>query len=165
MGYNWRQSVWYPDGKAVYAVHGNSGYLFRFDPSIPQVDVLERLTSEPSKRRGMFDQFYYGYLGFTLGPDGHTLYYLTGGPIYLGSATAGDKKLRVVAGQEDLHLVTYDIPQSKYIDHGAIFFENGQRPQIVNSIAIGNDGTVYFLSRITENGLTRVDLASVPNPL
>jgi hypothetical protein len=113
----------------------------------------------------MFDQFYYGYLGFTLGPDGRTLYYLTGGPIYLGSATPGDKKLRVVAGQEDLHLVTYDIPQSKYIDHGAIYFPDGQRPQIVNSIAIGNDGTVYFLSRITENGLTRVDLASVPNPL
>ncbi len=34
--------------------------------------------TEPSRRSGMYDEFSYGYLGFTLGPDGHTLYYLTG---------------------------------------------------------------------------------------
>jgi hypothetical protein len=28
----------------------------------------------------MFDEFSYGYLGFTLGPDEQTIYYLTGGP-------------------------------------------------------------------------------------
>ena len=33
MGYNWRQVVWYPAEKAFYGVHGNSGYLFRFDPA------------------------------------------------------------------------------------------------------------------------------------
>jgi hypothetical protein len=35
--------------------------------------VLGRITSEPSQRAGMFDQFSYGYLGFALGPDGDTL--------------------------------------------------------------------------------------------
>ena len=53
----------------VYGVHGNSGYLFRFDPRTERVEVLDRITSEPSHRDGMFDQFSYGYLGFALGPD------------------------------------------------------------------------------------------------
>ena len=113
MGYNWRQVVWHPTEKVIYGVHGNSGYLFRFDPRAPRVEVLERLTSLPSKRSGMFDQFSYGYLGFTLGPDGRTLYYLTGGPIYVdgkrvtGKDSTGKGEAK---GLEDLHLVTYDIP-------------------------------------------------------
>ena len=164
MAYNWRQVVWYAPEKMVYGVHGNSGYLFRFDPKAEHVEVLQRITSEPSQRSGMYDQFSYGYLGFTLGPDGHTLYYLTGGPIYVDgkrvkgkdSTAKGESK-----GIEDLHLVTYDIPTAKYADHGAIFYENGDRPQYVNSIAVGKDGTVYTLARITENGKMRADLVSV----
>jgi len=57
---------------AAYGIHGNSGYLLRFDPRNPVLEVVERITSEPSKRCWMFDQFSYGYLGFELGPDGHT---------------------------------------------------------------------------------------------
>jgi len=80
MGCNWRQTVWCKADKAIYGVHGNSEYLFRFNPRIPCVEVLERLMSLPSKRSGMFDQFSYEYLGFTLGLGGHTIHYLTGGP-------------------------------------------------------------------------------------
>ena len=167
MAYNWRQVFWYGPEKKVYGVHGNSGYLFRFDPSIPRIDVLERLTSVPSKLTGMGDQFSYGYLGFKPGPDGKTIYYLTGGPIYVDgkrvkgaeSTAKGEAK-----GLEDLHLVTYDIPTGKYLDHGAVFYPDGQRPLYVNSIAIGDDGTVYTLARITENGKTRTDLISFPGP-
>ncbi len=65
---------------------------------------------------------------------------------------------------ENLHLVTYDIVHAKYQDHGAIFFANGQRPAYVNSIAVGKDGTVYTLSRITRNGRTQTDLISIPGP-
>lgn len=167
MAYNWRQALWYKREKCIYGVHGNSGYLFRFDPYAPRVEVLDRITSEPSRRSGMYDQFSYGYLGFALGPDGHTLYYLTGGPIYVDgkrvvgrSGTAkGESK-----GDENLHLVTYDILNAHYIDHGAIFFKDGQRPSYVNSLAVAKDGSVYSLSRITENGQTRTDLMSIPNP-
>ncbi|MBI4323657.1 MAG: hypothetical protein HY674_00160 [Chloroflexi bacterium] len=164
MGYNWRQTVWYPAEKAIYGVHGNSGYLFRFDPRLPRVEVLDRLTSEPSQRSGMFDQFSYGYLGFALGPDGRTLHYLTGGPIYIdGKRLKGQDRIAMGAakGLENLHLITYDIPAARYTDHGAIFFENGDRPLYINSIAVGKDGTVYFLSRITEGGRTRTDLVGV----
>jgi len=165
MAYNWRQVIWYEPEKAIYGVHGNSGYLFRFDPRTIRVEVLARLTSQSSQRSGMFDQFSYGYLGFELGPDGHTLYYLTGAPIYengkrvagKSSTAAGEAK-----GLEDLHLITYHIPTGKYTDHGAVFFENGQRPTWVNSIAVGKDGAVYSLARITEHGRTRADLFRIP---
>jgi len=167
MGYNWRQTIWDGAEKVVYGVHGNSGYLFRFDPSIPRIDVLDRITSLPSKRSGMFDQFSYGYLGFALGPDGRTVHYLTGGPIYIeGKRVAGKAKTAMgeSKGMENLHLITYDIPTAKYTDHGPIFFENGERPAYVNSIAVGKDGTVYTLSRITQDGRTRTDLISIPGP-
>ena len=167
MAYNWRQVFWYAPERKIYGVHGNSGYLFRFDPAGQRLDVLERLTSVPSKLTGMGDQFSYGYLGFKLGPDGRTIYYLTGGPIYIDgkrvkgatSTAKGEAK-----GLEDLHLITYDIPTGKCLDHGAVFYQDGQRPLYVNSIAIGDDGTVYTLARITENGKTRTDLISFPGP-
>jgi len=167
MAYNWRQVFFYGPEKKIYGVHGNSGYLFRFDPAIQRVELIDRLTSVPSKLSGMGDQFSYGYLGFKLGPDGHTIYYLTGGPIYENgkrvkgatSTAKGEAK-----GLEDLHLITYDLTTGKYLDHGAIFYPNGDRPLYVNSIAIGLDGTVYTLARIVENGKDRADLISIPNP-
>ncbi|MBM3852531.1 MAG: hypothetical protein FJ399_05185 [Verrucomicrobia bacterium] len=164
MGYNWRQTFYRPADRMIYGVHGNSGYLFRFDPARPRIEVLERITSEVAKASGMFDQFSYGYLGFAPGPDGRTIYYLTGGPIYKdGRRVAGKTSTAMgeAKGLENLHLVTYDIPTQKYRDHGAIFYENGDRPLYVNSIAIGHDSTVYFLARITEGGRTRTDLVSV----
>ena len=167
MGYNWRQTVWYKPGKAVYGVHGNSGYLFRFTPGASNLEVLERLTSVPSKLSGMYDQFSYGYLGFMLGPDGHTIHYLTGGPVYEeGKRFEGKKSTAKGESKEveDLHLVTYDIVDGKYIDHGAIFLENGQRPAYVNSIAVGTDGTVYTLSRVENQGKTRADLIGIRGP-
>jgi hypothetical protein len=167
MGYNWRKATWYSPEKKIYGVHGNSGYLFRFDPAIPKIEVLDRITSEPSKRSGMFDQFSYGYLGFILGPDGRTLYYLTGGPIYKdGKRVAGKNSTSMgeAKGLENLHLITYDIPTSKYKDNGPVFYPDGNRPLYVNSIAVGADGTVYTLARITENGKTRTDLISIPGP-
>jgi hypothetical protein len=165
MGYNWRQVFWHPTEKVIYGVHGNSGYLFRFDPKAQRVEVLERLTSLPSKRSGMFDQFSYGYLGFTLGPDNRTIYYLTGGPIYVdGKRVTGKESTSKgeAKGMEDLHLITYDIPTGKYTDQGAIFMKDGQRPLYVNSIAVGKDGTVYTLCRIKSGDHTRTDLLSIP---
>ena len=165
MAYNWRQVFYYPADHKIYGVHGNSGYLFRFDPRAGRVEVLERITSKPSLLSGMFDQFSYGYLGFTLGPDNQTIYYLTGGPIYVNgvrvkgkdSTAAGEAK-----GQENLHLITYHIPTARYIDHGAIFFENGEHPTYVNSIAVGRDGTVYTLARAPHaGGGVHTDLISV----
>lgn len=168
MGYNWRQTAWYEPGHAIYGVHGNSGYLFRFIPAEESVEVLDRITSESSRLSGMFDQFSYGYLGFTLGPDGQTLHYLTGAPVYeRGTRVAGKKTTAKgeAKGIEDLHLVTYHIPTARYEDHGPVFLENGERPTYVNSIAVGKDGTVYTLARVSGKGPLRSDLISFDGPL
>jgi len=168
MGYNWRQSFWRAKDRMIYGVHGNSGYLFRFDPRTPRLEVLERLTSEPSRRSGMFDQFSYGYLGFGLGPDGRTIHYLTGGPIYIDGKRLAGKATTAMGeakGLENLHLVTYDLEKLRYTDHGAVFYQNHQRPLYVNALTIGRDGMVYTLPRITENGRTRSDLVGFPGPL
>jgi hypothetical protein len=167
MGYNWRQTFWHEPTRAVYGVHGNSGYLFRYSPGANRVEVLDRITSTPSRRSGMFDQFSYGYLGFALGPDGRTIHYLTGGPVYVDGKRLKGKDSTAMGeskGVEDLHLVTFDIPTGTYRDHGAIFLENGDRPAYVNSIAVGKDGTVYTLSRVTSGGKTRTDLIEIPGP-
>lgn len=167
MGYNWRQTAWHARERAVYGVHGNSGYLFRFDPAIPRVEVLERLTSLPSRRSGMFDQFSYGYLGFTLGNDGQTLHYLTGAPIYVDGKRVRGKDSTAMGeakGLEDLHLITYHIPSGRYRDHGAIFYPDGQRPLYVNAITIGKDGSVYFLARIKRGEKTITDLVRLKGP-
>ena len=130
MGYNWRQTFFRPEDGMVYGVHGNSGYLFRFDPKTERVEVLERITSEPSKASGMFDEFSYGYLGFGLAHDGRTIYYLTGGPIYEKGATCQrQSQLRPWGRRRALRiftLITYDIPKREYRDRGAIFYPNGQ---------------------------------------
>ncbi len=168
MGFNWRKIFWYHKKNIAYGVHGNSGYLFQFDPLKQRIEIVERISSELSKKSGMFDQFSYGYLGFQLGPDGETIYYLTGGPIYVnGVRVKGEPEIAKGAakGLENLHLITYHIPTNAYKDHGPIFYENGDRPLYVNSIAVGADGNIYTLARITENEHTRTDLICIPNPL
>lgn len=162
MGYHWRQTAWYEPENAIYATHGNSGYLFRFRPRENRIEVLERLTSEPSRRSGMFDMYYYGYLGWALGPDGRTLYLLTGGPLD-GAGKPQHKTVIGVRGEENVHLVTYDIPARHYRDHGPVFTEDGQRPTHVNSIAIGRDGSVYTLANVSgRTDLIRISPAHHP---
>lgn len=167
MGYNWRQTFYRPKDKMIYGVHGNSGYLFRFDPRQKRVEVLDRITSDVSKRSGMFDQFSYGYLGFALGPDGDTIYYLTGGPIYVdGKRLKGKDRIAMGAakGLENLHLVTYHIPTGRRKDQGAIYYPDSERPLYVNSIAVGHDGSVYSLGRVPDKGRVRADLFRVKGP-
>ena len=86
------------------------------------------------------------------------------GPMYIngermtGKESTGKGEAK---GLEDLHLVTYDIPTARYIDHGAVFLPDGQRPLYVNSIAVAKDGTVYTLGRITVGDHTRTDLIRI----
>ncbi|KAF5080239.1 hypothetical protein DSECCO2_121690 [anaerobic digester metagenome] len=167
MGYNWRAVVWYPKEEVAYGVHGNSGYLFKFDPEERKIEIVDRITSGPSRKSGMYDQFSYGYLGFDLGNDKETLYYLTGGPIYEdGKRVKGLDKISMGAarGVENLHLVTYHIPTGQYIDHGPVFYEDGSRPTYVNSIAFDKDGNVYTLARFDHEGKEVEDLVKIPDP-
>jgi hypothetical protein len=169
MGYGWRQAIWYAPENAIYATHGRSSYLFRFDPRTERVDVLRRIASEPSMRSGMFDDFHFGYLSLTLGPDGHTLYYLTEGriaengkPVAMKAPRPGAVRRAQTEPVEDLHLITYDIPAARYTDHGAVFFSDGGRPGLVNSIAVGKDGSVYCITDIPGTDRSHIDLVRIP---
>lgn len=163
MGYNWRKIFWYAPENKAYGVHGNSGYLFTFDPSAKKIEIVERITSEASRKSGMFDQFSYGYLGFKISPQGK-IFYLTGAPIYEnGKRVAGVDKINMGAakGLEYLELVTYDIPTKQYKDLGSIFYEDGTFPTYVNSLAIGKDGELYTLARFNHYGKEIEDLVQI----
>ncbi len=67
-------------------------------------------------------------------------------------------------GLENLHLITYNIPRQKYVDHGRIFYTDGTRPTYVNSITIGPNGNVYTLARFEHNGKVIEDLVKIPDP-
>jgi len=157
MAYNWRDALWVPEQNAIYAINGRSGYLVRFDPRVPSVEVLARLTSEAAKQLGMYGGFEYGYLGFVLGPDGHTLYYLTGTPLSSNekAKSSGEQRYR-----EGCDLITYDIATGVYRDHGQIELADGYPVPPGQSLAMGPDDTLYTIVHFVQNGQARIDLIS-----
>ena len=96
----------------------------------------------------------YGYLGLALGADGHTLYYLTGAPL------ASDKGSSKAERKDGTDLITYDISNRKYVDHGEIVLGNGDPIDPPQSLVIGSDGTLYTLSFVVEDGKSGIDLIS-----
>ncbi|SHN14697.1 hypothetical protein SAMN04488057_10841 [Cyclobacterium lianum] len=168
MAFNWRKIIWHEGEQVAYGVHGNSGYLFRFDPEKKRLEIVERIASEPSRKSGMFDQFSYGYLGFDLCKENDTLYYLTGGPVYKGGKRLSgvDNIAKGAArGLENLHLVTYAIGTGEYRDHGPILYPDGTIPTYVNSIALGQDRHIYTLARMEHEGKIIQDLIKIRDPL
>ena len=160
MAYNWRKIYWCETENVAYGIHGNSGYLFRFDPQKPKIEIVERITSEASKKSGMYDLYYYGNLSFMLGKD-HTIYYLTGSPIEIdGKRVPRENKIGVM-GLENLHLVTYNIPRNEYKDHGAVFYEDGGIPTWINSIAMDRQGNIYTLANFIHEGKEITDLVKI----
>jgi len=150
MAYNWRAAVWNPNDNSIYAVNGASGYLFRLDPATHTIELLDRLTSEPSKRVGMADKSDYGYLGLALDARKNLLYYLTGSPLSPGSNK-----------EEGSHLITYDIAHKKYCDRGQIMLDTGDPAGNEQALVVGEDGTVYTLTTINRNGGQEMDLISI----
>jgi hypothetical protein len=159
MAYNWRRAFWYAPEKVICAMHGRSGYLFRFDPRTHKVEVLTRLVSKQTRESGMYDRSKYGYLGFRLGPDGHTIYYLTGA------------RPEISGADDEIHFVTYDLSSKTCIDHGVLQLADGRRPFFAQSIAIGRHGTIYTVAKVKASGSResgsnfKIDLLSFSNPV
>ena len=158
--------MWSCKDQKIYGVHGNSGYLFSFSPPstngekgfgkkrplFSSLVLIDRLTSLPSKRFGLHDQFSYGYLGFTLSIDEKYIYYLTGAPIILADGSPVRGKAATAKGEskglEYCHLVSFALDTYTYTDHGPIFFSDGHFPTYVNSLAASKDGYLYSLGRL-----------------
>ncbi len=165
MGYNWLVALWSPSLRAIYAIHGKSGYLFRFDAGAEDVEVLARLVSEATKRSGMNDVSDFGYLGFAFGPSGQMLYHLTGAPQKgqaLRTNADSNEKARTASA---LDLVTYEISSEKLTDHGVVELEDGTRPVDAQAMAVGKDGMVYAVAAVGRGQHEHRDLISFHNPV
>lgn len=165
MAYNWRKICWNNRDGFAYGVHGNSGYLFRFNTVTGVVELMDRIASKPSQTLGMFDQFSYGYLGFALMEETQTIYYLCGGPLSTEITQYATNAISKGGAQalENLHLISYRLPTRTHIDHGAVYYKNGKIPTYVNAIAIGKDNYIYTLARLAVND-PKTDLIRIPVP-
>ncbi len=165
-GYNWRKVFWHSDYKKFFAIHPRSGYLFSYDPEAGKVEILERISADELRKNGRFEPFHYGYLGFTLGPDRETLYYLTG---TYGLETEDGRKVN-----EALHLTTYSLRTDRYTDHGVLRLEDGRYPNMTQTLVVHPNGRIYSVPWIEKLEKDRsaddkvgqqVDLISFDNPL
>ncbi len=167
LAYNWRRVLWHPDEEIAYGLHGNSGYLFRFDPRTPEIKMEERIFSEPYRTSGMYTRHPYGGdNGFDLGPDGETLYHLTRGPIYIDGQRITEKQVEEMNLENSgmVYLVTYNIRTKAYVDHGPVYHANGSPVTDAYSMAITSDA-IYTLARFGgDDNKRKVDLIEIPNP-
>jgi hypothetical protein len=112
------------------------------------------LVSDASLETGMYDRTPYGYLGFTPGPSGQTLYHLTGASL----AREGIKDA------EALDLVTYEIASGKRVDHGVVVLDDGAKPYQAQCLTVGKNGMIYTVAFVGKPGHSRMDLISFRNP-
>lgn len=134
-GYNWRDLFWHEDHRVFYGVHPKSAWLFRFDPSVPRLELIERICAHELRLSGAFEPFRYGYLTLRPGADGETIFYLTG----TYGLTADDGR-RV---KETMHLVTYNLRNAELQDHGVLRLTDGRYPTMAQTMALHPNGRIY----------------------
>jgi len=133
-GYNWRDIFWHAKEHVFYGIHPKSAWLFRFDPALPRLTLLDRLCAQELRESGRFELFRYGYLTLRLGPDGQTVYYLTSGEIPVNDG----RRVREV-----VRLVTYHLPTGRYCDHGMLQLPDGRSPQMAHTLVVHPNGKLY----------------------
>ena len=135
-GYNWRDIFWNQADHAFYGIHPKSAYLFRFDPAVPRLTLLDRLCVQEARESGRYEPFHpYGYLSLRLGLDRRTICYLTSADGF----TAEDGRLV----KATVHLVTYHLPTRHYADHGTLRLPDGRYPQMAQTLAVHPNGKLY----------------------
>lgn len=166
MAYHWREIFWNEANKVFYGTHPRTGYLFSFDPSKPEIKLIDRLSARPIKERGDYEPYHYGYGGLSIGPDNETIYYITGIPRAYGQ----DPRKYGHKGAV-LKLTTYNLRTEKYNDWGIIQLEDGRVTALTHSVIPHPDGRVYIVPWIVDlknkpdNDPSQVDLVSFPNPI
>ena len=131
----WRSIRWNDADQLFYGVMFWSEDLFTYDPRTGDIEMLDRIAPGPNKRTG---EIFAGSLAFELSSDGTTVYYVNN----LKGYAAKDKS------QEALHLVTYNIPLRKYVDHGPIVLEDGRKATYCQGVEVGRDGNLYLVCNI-----------------
>ncbi|MBT5902932.1 MAG: hypothetical protein HOH58_12580 [Opitutaceae bacterium] len=114
---NWRTILWNPNTESFWGLQGGSTQLFEFKPStgmLRSVRPLRAAKVDPLTRRNPQRT----QLGFMLGPK-NTLFYLAHAP-----AVPVDGRLEV---RSSVHLISYQIDEDRYTDHGRLTTADGRR--------------------------------------
>ncbi len=132
---NWRVIEWNPSTKSFWGLLFETTTLFEFIPSANYIRSVAELRPEPYQ--GMPRNPEISQLGFMIGPK-NTIFYLAHGP-----AVEIEGRPPVQSG---LYLLTYEIDQGKFTDHGPIFSKDQRRVFFSESIAIGPDDHIYSVA-------------------
>jgi hypothetical protein len=133
---NWRTILWNDHTDSFWGLQGGSTQLFEFKPSTGMLRSVRPLRADgvdPLTRRNPLRT----QLGFMLGPN-NTLWYLAHGPAV------------PVTGRPDVNasvrLVSYQIDEQRYTDHGRLTTADGRRIFHTESIEIGSDDRIYTVA-------------------
>ena len=129
----WRDILWSEAMQRFYGIILYNECLFSFDPLNGEFEIIDRMAAAPKRKSG---ETAYGSLAFDLSPDGKTVYYIAAGDVV-------DHPLKSTKIRQ-CHLVTYDIPLRRYVDHGIIELDDGRKPFADRSIAVGRDGNLFI---------------------
>ena len=132
---NWRTIAWNEQTESFWGLHGGSAQLFEFSPQLGTLRSVRPMIPdgvEAGRRNPLRTQ-----LGFMVGPQ-NTLFYLAHGPAV---ELAGRRSVK-----SSVHLLTYQIDEGKFRDHGAIMGADDRRVFFTESVEIGADGHLYSLA-------------------
>jgi hypothetical protein len=133
----WRSIRWNPADQRFYGNTFWGEYLFSWDPHTDNIEVIDRIAPGGVRRSG---ELMRASLAFELSPDGRTLYYVNGA----APGFEGNKK----TSADPVRLITYDIVQRRYTDHGPIQIQDGRWPDYCQGLEIGRDGNLYIVCNI-----------------
>jgi hypothetical protein len=133
----WRSIRW---SRAIERFVGQTffgEFLFSWDPQTGDIEVLDRIAIAPIRKSG---EIMRASLAFELSQDGRTVYYVNGA----APGFEGNKG----TNPDPLHLVTFDLIERRYTDHGSIRLEDGRAPDYCQGLEIGRDGNLYLVCNI-----------------
>ena len=141
-----------------YGIMYYTDWLFSFEPKTGELEIIDRISSGPNRKSGNIS---YSSLAFELSSNGNNI-------LYIASNTVDQPYTSITV--EELHLVTYNIPLRRYVDHGVIELDDGRRPRYCQGLEVGTDGNLYIVSWIpfrdqnSEKGKKLLELATGGKP-
>ncbi|GAB5559968.1 MAG: hypothetical protein SynsKO_16150 [Synoicihabitans sp.] len=144
---NWRTILWNDLTDSFWGLQGGSTQLFEFKPAtgmLRSVRSLRPAGVDPLTRRNPFRT----QLGFMLGPK-NTLLYLAHAP---DQPVPGRPDVR-----SSVRLVSYQIDEDRYTDHGRLTTADGRRIFFTESIEIGADDHLYTVAWVETTDPDRED--------
>lgn len=132
----WRTILWNPNTESFWGLHGGSTHLFELNPKNQLLRSVRSLRPQGIPQNAQRNPFR-TQLGFMLGPN-NTLLYLAHAP---GIPVEGRRDLKT-----SVHLLSYQIDEDRFQDHGPLVTEDGRRIFFTESIELGQDGHLYTVA-------------------